>query len=141
MFFSLSFVYEPRPCLGLLFTKLRQRLATTLLAYPGFHRFPFQFVQVLSQEALHIPSEIDFNSNREPHVNLYEDIMAIIWGDTGIFDPYCPRLSFLVYIVSCVEKNTVTFCTGAVEETRRVFKASSLSSHVWLTTDKPHAYK
>lgn len=39
----------------------------------------------------------------------YEHIMAIICGDAGLFDTCCPRLSFLVYIVSCVEKNTVTY--------------------------------
>lgn len=52
---------------------------------------------------------------------VYEHILAIICGDTGLFDPCCPRLSFLVYIVSCVEKNTVTFSR------RRIPNIESLS--------------
>lgn len=39
---------------------------------------------------------------------VYEKTMAITCGDTGLFDPRCPRPSSLVYIVGCVEKNTVT---------------------------------
>lgn len=42
---------------------------TRLAPYPGFNGFPLQFIQILSQKSLHIPSEIDFNRDRQTHVS------------------------------------------------------------------------
>lgn len=50
-------------------------------------------------------------------------------------------VSALVYIVSCVEKNTVTFRACALAERSRLDDViSKLASQVWQRSDKPHSH-